>query len=224
MGARSAWIWSPARCRLPPPRASDGEHLELVNHASTPVSADATLFVIGAERSALVVGHGGNEERIAFTLPAWATRLAVDVTMDPEQWPRFTDFGLTIVDSSGHRLQKEPLNYAFGRMTLDREAGSPAVPVELVLSPGLADTTGDQRWTAHLSIRLYSDSSAAVGGAPTAFTVAPGAAATLTVAVPASTLSLGDAFFPLGLVGVPLGDEVWTWEVPIPPPAKPLAR
>ncbi|MFI5210429.1 MAG: hypothetical protein ACHQ2E_08295, partial [Gemmatimonadales bacterium] len=202
----------------------DGEHLDLVNHGGTPVSAGATLFVIGAERSALVVGHGGNEERIAFTLPAWATRLAVDLTMDPVQWPRFTDFGMTIVDSSGHRLQREPLNYAFGRMTLDRDAGSPAVPVELVLSPGLADTTGDQRWTAHLSIRLYADSSSAVSGTPTTFTVAPGAAATLTVAVPASTLTLGDAFFPLGLVGVPLGDDVWTWEVPIPPPAKPLAR
>jgi len=202
----------------------DGEHLEMENHGSAPLSAEATLFVIGAERSALVVGHGGNEERVAFTLPAWATRLAVDLTMDPEQWPRFTDFGMTIVDSSGHRLQKEPLNYAFGRLTLDREPGSPALPVELLLSPGLADTTGDQRWTARLSIRLYADSSAAVAGTPTTFMAAPGAITTLTVAVPASTLTLGDAFFPLGLVGIPLGREVWTWEVPIPPPAKPLAR
>ena len=115
----------------------DGEHLELVNHGGAPLTAEATLFVIGAERSVLVVGHGGNEERVAFTLPAWATRLAVDLTMDRDQWPRFTDFGMTIVDSSGHRLQKEPLNYAFGRLNLDREPGSPAVPVELVLSPDL---------------------------------------------------------------------------------------
>ena len=202
----------------------DGEHLELENHGTTAVSAEATLFVIGAERSALVVGHGGNEEHVAFSLPAWATRLVVDLTMDRDQWPRFTDFGITIVDSTGHRLQKEPLNYAFGRLSLDREPGDSAVPVQLVLSPGLADTTGDQRWIAHLSIRLYADSSAAATGTPTSFTVAPGAATTLTVAVPASTLTLGDAFFPLGLVGVPLDDEVWTWEVPIPPPAKPLAR
>ena len=63
-----------------------------------------------------------------------------------------------------------------------------------------------------------------MSGTPTSFTAAPGTATTLTVGVPASTLTLGDAFFPLGLVGIPLGDEIWTWEVPIPPPARPLAR
>jgi tripeptidyl-peptidase-2 len=202
----------------------DGEHLRLENHGGTPIAGDAHLFVIGAERSVLVVGHGGKEERVAFILPAWAVRASVDLTMDRELWPRFTDFGMTIADSSGHRLQKEPLNYAFGRMNLERPPGSAALPVQLILSPGLADPAPDQAWTARLSIRLYADSTAAVAAPPASFTVAPGATADLVVPVPASSLSLGDAFYPLGLVGVPLGDEIWTWEVPIPPPAKPLAR
>jgi subtilisin family serine protease len=202
----------------------DGEHLHLENHGATPVSAAAALFLIGSERSALVAGHGGNEERIAFTLPAWARRLSVDLTMDRDQWPRFTDFGVTLIDSSGHRLRKEPLNYAFGRLSLEREATDSAVPVALVLSPGLADSTGDQNWTVRLSIRLYADSSAAVNGPPVRFTAAPGAATDLVLPLPANPLPLGDAFFPLGLVGVPLGDETWTWEVPLSPPARPLAR
>jgi tripeptidyl-peptidase-2 len=202
----------------------DGEHIRLEDHGATAVSGAATLFVIGAERAAMVVGNGGAEQRVSLVLPAWARRLAVDLTMDRDQWPRFTDFGMTLVDSTGHRLQKEPLNYAFGRLNLEREATDSAESVELVLSPGLADSTGDQHWLVRLSIRLYADSSAAVTGPTVRFTAAPGGTADLVLALPATPFPMGDAFFPLGLVGVPLGDETWTWEVPLPPPAKPLAR
>ena len=45
-------------------------------------------------------------------MPDWAIHATVDVSMDPAQWPRFTDFGLTLFDSAGRQLGKSPLNYA----------------------------------------------------------------------------------------------------------------
>ena len=90
----------------------------------------------------------------------------MDLTMSREQWSRFTDFGVTLFDSAGRQIEKQPLNYAFGRLQAALPEGHGDMPVELALFPGFADTTGDEAWTVRASIRLYADSAVtlAAGG------------------------------------------------------------
>jgi subtilisin family serine protease len=199
-----------------------GLNLTLENLAGAPVTARPALVLIGGERSVTSIGHTG-PERIFFVAPAWATHIGIDLRMDPAQWPRFTDFGLTLMDSTGHRLVAQPVNYSLGRITLDRRPGSPSEPLVLVLSPGFADSTRDTRWTAQMSIRLYADSTntAFISGPETP--VAPGAAAQLSLPLPPPPVPLGEGFFPLGVVVVQEGDHTWTREVPLPSPTGPLA-
>lgn len=203
-------------------RDRGGISLTLNSLVQTPVTAQPALVLIGAERSVTSIGHNG-PERIPFVAPAWATHVGIDVRMDPAQWPRFTDFGMTLMDTAGHRLVTQPLNYALGRVTLDRPPGSPSQPMVLVLSPGFADSTGDTRWTARMSIRLYADSTNTAFVTGPATSVAPGAEARITLQLPALPVPMGDGFFPLGVIVLQEGEHAWTREVPLPSPTGPLA-
>ena len=65
-GARSEWTSSPARSRSLQRRAATASTSSWRITAPQPCPPRQPLFVIGAERSVLVVGHGGNEEHVAF--------------------------------------------------------------------------------------------------------------------------------------------------------------
>lgn len=203
-------------------RDHEAVNLRLGNLGPRAISTDPFAVLVGAERIARVVSRGSEIQRIRFELPAWAVHAAVDIEMDRSQWPAFTDFGVTLLGSDGRQIGKSPLNYAFGRLHADlpRQGEGPA---EVALFPGFADSAGEQRWTANVSIRLYTDSAhvARLAGHPV--TVAAGDSAFVKLAMPPSTLRLGDAFFPLGIMVVPDGDRFWTREVPLPVPVTPLA-
>ena len=77
--------------------------------------------------------------------------------MDRAQWGRFTDFGVTLFDSIGRQLGKDPLEYAFGRLSVDLPDGQSDRPVTVALFPGFADPADTARWSATMSIRLYAD-------------------------------------------------------------------
>jgi hypothetical protein len=87
-----------------------------ITHDSLGGERKLRLNLVGAERQVTVRGTGGEPVWTAFDVPRWATRLAVDLTMSREQWARFTDFGLTLYDAAGIRMENAPLNYAFGRV------------------------------------------------------------------------------------------------------------
>jgi len=203
-------------------RERDGLSVILENVAGAAVAAQTALVLIGAEREVTKVGHNGTE-RIPFVAPAWATHIGIDLRMDPAQWPRFTDFGLTIMDSAGHRLATEPINYALGRLTFDRPAGAPAQTLVLVLSPGFADSTGDTRWTAETSIRLYADSTNTTFVTGPAAEVAPGAVSRISLPIPEPPVPIGDGFSPLGIVVLQAEGHAWTREVPLPVPGAALS-
>jgi tripeptidyl-peptidase II len=196
--------------------------VSLQNVDSGTVTSAPFVVLVGEERRVTVVAHGSTAQSVPFTLPPWAVHATVDVTMDPAQWPIFTDFGLTLLDSGGRQLGKSPLNYARGRLNVDLPGEGP-VPASVEVSPGLAEPASDARWTANISIRLYADSASVVRIPVPEMTVAPGATATARVALPPSPVALGSGFFPLGIVVVPMADRTWTREVglaePTPPPA-----
>ena len=220
--AAAAIIVQQSPFRISAARERDSIAIALENLSPEPVATEPFVVLVGGERTARVVTNGTARQGIRFTLPDWAVHATIDVSMEPVQWPRFTDFGVTLLDGTGHQLGKSPLNYATGRLQADLAPRS-AGPAELALFPGFADATGDLRWTADISIRLYTDSAnvTRIPGRP--LTIEPGHSATLSLPLGAPRLALGDGFFPLGIVVVPEEDRTWTREVPLPPSLTPLS-
>jgi tripeptidyl-peptidase-2 len=191
----------------------------LHNLAEAPVSAALTMQVAGGERGDTVAARGSAMQRIPFVAPAWVSGVVVDVIMDRAQWGRFTDFGVTLFDSLGRQLGKQPLNYAFGRLQVELPKGHGSMPVTLALSPGFADPTGDESWSLRTSIRLYADSAVALGpvsGAPNLLTIRPGGRGRTSFVVPESPWPLSDGFSPLAVLIARTGSQIWTRETALP--------
>ena len=95
-----------------------------------------SVLLGGGERVETVVARGSDVRRIPFVAPSWAKAVVVDVNMDRAQWGRFTDFGVTLFDSIGRQIEKQPLNYAIGRLQASLPEGHSNMPLELGLFPG----------------------------------------------------------------------------------------
>lgn len=199
-----------------------GLQISLRNFTDQSRTEKPFAVLVGAERGATVVSRGGEPQRIPFTIPDWAVHAVVDISMEPAQWSRFTDFGVTLFDSAGRQLGKSPLNYATGRLHIDlsQQHGTAA---SLMLSPGLADPNSVERWAAKVSIRLYVDSAKVVRLEGNPITVPANGTAGTTLQMQPPAVPLGDAFFPLGIVVLPDGERTWTREVGLPVPSAPLA-
>jgi subtilisin family serine protease len=204
----------------------DSVRIELANLAGARVLGTAMFGMIGAERGMAFGQRGSAERRIPFRVPAWGRRVVVDLVVPRAQWPAFTDFGLSIVAANGRILETAPLNYAYGRATLELPADSSiARDLEVVLTPAFADPTATALWDADLTIRVYAETPVLVdipSGAE--FSVDP--RQTTRVAFPLGRFpwSLEDGFFPLGNLVVDVGGVLWGREVRLPPPAPPVMR
>ena len=141
----------------------------------------------------------------------------------PAQWGRFTDFGVSLFDSLGRQLGKQPMNYAFGRLQVELPEGHGDMPVTLGLFPGFADTAGVQRWSARTSVRVYADTSVVLARSDSgAGTIAPRATATASFALPDSPWPLPARFVPLGLLVARADGRSWTREVELAAPGTAL--
>lgn len=216
---------SPVRLRLA--RNANEAVATLSNLTSSPVTAEVAMLLGGAERVETVVAKGSAVRRLPFVAPSWVRNVIIDITMDRAQWGRFTDFGVTLFDSIGRQIEKQPLNYAFGRMQTALPEGHADMPVELRLFPGFADAVTDEQWVVRASIRLYADSAVAMPPreqAQSKVTVAPGRNASAVFPLPASPWPLGDGFFPLGVVVARANENTWTREGGFPLPNPPMMR
>ena len=149
-----------------------------------------------------------------FEIPAWATGLEVDVRMDREQWGRFTDFGLTVLDSAGRQLAQNPLQYAFGRLSTMLPEEHRDMRARLMLYPGFADAGDEREWSVVTTIRLYADSALAVAPVEGSGEVRlqPGARGQVRFRLPPSPWPLAEGFSPLAVILARDGDQVWTRE------------
>jgi hypothetical protein len=207
-------------------RDSASAIVTLANVSARPVEARAGLALVGGERNAVVVSSGSARVDVPLALPSWAAAAEVDVEMDPEQWGDFTDFGVTLFDSTGVQLAKAPLNYALGRLTWAPDARpSAAMPLRLSFFPGLARPDAATRWTARVSIRFYAAEPRLLTPAASASALlAPGAPGEFRFGFPGSPWPLEAAYFPLGVVSAEVDGQLWTRELGLPrstPPVMP---
>ena len=224
LGASVRITHSPFRLQLS--RKGDEALGTLTNLTNSPATAELVALLGGGERVETVVARGSAVRRIPFVAPAWARTAVIDITMDRTQWSRFTDFGVTLFDSAGRQIEKQPLNYAFGRLQASLPEGHVDLGVELALFPGFADVASDEPWTLRASIRLYADSAITLESTsgPGALTVAAGRQVSRVFAIPESPWPLGDGFFPLGIFVARAGEHTWTREGGLPIPNPPIMR
>jgi tripeptidyl-peptidase-2 len=216
---------SPLRLRVT--RNENEAVAALSNVTTSPVQAEVAMLLGGGERVEAVTARGSAVRRIPFVMPAWAKTVVVDITMDRAQWERFTDFGVTLFDSAGRQIEKEPLNYAFGRLQAALPEGHGDMPVELGLFPGFADPASDQQWALRAAIRLYADSAVALEPRDVkeaTVTIAPGRNGSVVFPLPQSPRPLGDGFFPLGILVARAAGHTWTREGSLPLPNPPVVR
>jgi hypothetical protein len=203
-----------APVRIAAGRSGEVAHADLSNVTGKAVTARVELRLRGAQRQDTVRTRGSAIQRIPFELPAWATGLEVDMAMDREQWGRFTDFGVTVLDSMGRQLAQQPMEYAFGRLSTVLPDGHGGTRAELTLFPGFADSADDRPWSATATIRLYADSAVAI--APTAsggeVSLAPGQKASARFRLPPAPWPMPPGFAPLGVILARVGEQVWTRE------------
>lgn len=199
----------------------------MTNLTPSPVSVEVAMLLGGGERVETVMERGSAVRRIPFVAPGWAKNVVIDIQMDRAQWGRFTDFGVTLFDSIGRQIEKQPLNYAFGRLQAALPDHPGDMPVELRLFPGFADPASDESWTLRVALRLYADSAVALDASQKprpAVTVAPGRNASAVFPLPSSSWPMPDGFFPLGLVVARAAEHTWTREDGLPLPTTPVVR
>jgi tripeptidyl-peptidase II len=188
--------------------------------ASAPVEADVRLLVAGAERADTVRGRGAEIALVPFTAPAWARAVVVDATMQRDQWGRFTDFGVTVLDADGRIMAKKPLNYAMGRLELALPEQHGDLPLRVHLLPGLAEPGSTEPWVLATTIRLYGDSgvSLTAGVEPShRLRIAPGETISARFERVHTAWPLPAGFDPLGILIAASNGEAWTREVRLAP-------
>jgi hypothetical protein len=153
--------------------------------------------------------------RIPFTAPAWARGVVVDLAMDPGQWERFTDFGVSLMDPAGHIVAKEPLNYAVGRLQTTLPEKHDDMALELRLFPGFAEPGTTEAWKTRVAIRLYAGEPVALqtgGERVGALTLPAAQTKTVRFPLPDSPWVVPPGFGLLGVVVAQVRDDVWTRE------------
>src|SRR5690348_10075788 len=166
--------------------------VELSNPGALAAQVVVKQELLGVERSVDVAGRGAPAESVTVRAPAWATRISVDVDMPREQWNEFTDFGVTLFDSTGQQIKTGPLNYAFGRLTTDLPPALAGRPITVELFPAFARPDTAPPWRATVRVRFALARPRVLGTAPLSV-VAGG-----RVAVPAP--KLGDFVPPPGFL------------------------
>jgi subtilisin family serine protease len=214
-----------APLRLGASMLHDTLHVTAKSLVATPLTVRLRAGLIGAERRITVQRVGDAPVRIGIPVPTWAARMVVDTRMSPEQWPRFTDFGMSFLDRRGRQFDTSPINYAFGRATPELPDSIAGDTVFVVLSPGFADSREHSSWSVELSVRYYVGKPYAMDrdGWP-AKQVAAGALREEYLVQGAMPIKLPPEFLPLvtivALEGAQL-DHIWTREVTLARPPGP---
>ncbi len=159
------------------------------------IAAEVAHRLVGAERSYAISGRGVPPESLLVRPPRWAKRMEVDLDLPPDLWDELTDFSLTIYDSTGQQVQggNQPVNYAFGRLTLALTDSTIGVPLTVELFPAFARLPGHV-WRGTARIRFLGPDEAVGDRAP--LSVVAGGRVLVRLPTPPA-LMLPEGFSPL---------------------------
>ena len=210
-------LHSPVRLGLSGSAA--GLEASVMNLTRDGVRADIGAAVVGAGKVEQVRSSGSARRDLPIEVPAWARGIQVDVQMPRTEWGRFTDLGLSLFDSVGHQLAKAPLNYSFGRLEHELDAGRVKQRMTVSLFPGFALPEDVAPWELTVTIRFYSDSAQALTpGDERALTLGPGETRTMRFSPTAASRAMPSGYVPLGLLLARTGeDEIWATEALLAP-------
>ena len=169
--------------------------VEATNLGPETATGRALPVLVGAERTVQVMGRGAPPESVTVRVPDWGTRMVVDVQMARDQWPEFTDFGVTDFDSTGQQAGQGALNYALGRHTVTVPPALRGHPLTVELFPAFARDNGAHPWRASMSVRFLLAEPRSLGDGVAVSVVAGGRATVPLGKRP--ELTLPDGFAPL---------------------------
>ncbi|HEX7025453.1 MAG TPA: S8 family serine peptidase, partial [Gemmatimonadales bacterium] len=201
-------------------RAGSADSLVTTLRAVADSAVEGRLMagILGAERRMTVQGAGGPNVTSPVFVPRWVRRVVIDLSLDPEKWTRFTDFGLTLLDAEGRILGKEPVNYPETRLAVELPERLSDTMTRLVLSPGLADPGSREAWAAGVEIRFEAGRAQAVGTAGgQEFRLEPRRSVRMGGRMGELPWPLPDGYMPLAVFLVESGGLIWTWELPVLP-------
>jgi hypothetical protein len=128
-----------------------GPSAVLLNRTTDTTRVSVTATVTGAVREQDIEGRGGPAS-LQIALPAWASRMVVDVSLPESLWNQVTDVGALIRDGAGRVLSDQPLEYASGRRLVALDSVSRSGPMVLGLRPAFARSTGEAAWKARVRL------------------------------------------------------------------------
>jgi hypothetical protein len=117
--------------------------------------------------------------------------------LSPDLWDEFTDFSVTVYDSTGEQIPgaNEAVNYAFGRLSFNLAEKAAGRPLTVELYPAFARLPGHP-WTGSARIRFLGREKPLGDGRD--LSVVAGGRAAVAVPVPsASAIDLPQGFDPL---------------------------
>jgi hypothetical protein len=81
--------------------------------------------------------------------------MEIDVELPSSLWDELTDFSVTVYDSVGQQVRggNQPMNYAFGRLSLALSDSLTGVPLTVELYPAFARLPGHQ-WRGTTRVRF----------------------------------------------------------------------
>lgn len=177
--------------------ATRGDGLEAFNPGAASANVTAAAALAGAERQWEVAGRGAPAETVLVTVPAWAARAEVQVSMPVPQWEQLTDFGVTVFDSTGQQVHAAALNYARGRQAFDVPGAIAGHTMQIELFPGFARPDTTPPWAANVRVRFFIDTPQAIGPSHLLSVVAGGRSVLPPLGAAPPPIALPEGFAPL---------------------------
>jgi subtilisin family serine protease len=142
------------------------EASSIVTGAGTTITGEVAHRLVGAQRSYAIAGRGQPAETLVVRPPRWAKQLEVDLELSPDLWDEMTDFSITAYDSTGEQVRggNEPMNYAFGRLSMLVPDDVRGTPLTIELYPAFAKSGHSWKGTAAVRF-LGPDEPVGEGGA-----------------------------------------------------------
>ncbi len=123
--------------------------------AGATASGQVAYRLVGAARSYAIAGRGQPPESLHVRAPRWAKRMEVDLELPPDLWDELTDLSVTVYDSTGQQVRggNQPVNYAFGRLSMALSDSTIGVPLTVEFYPAFARLPG-HAWGGTAQVRF----------------------------------------------------------------------